>query len=312
MSVRTVVVTGVAGFIGSHLAARLLARGCRVVGIDDLSQGRAEQVPAGVELRVGDVRDPALSALFAGADTIFHLAAKNCIADCQTDPLETASVNVCGTVNVFEAARRAGVSRIIHAESSAVYEGVAMLPTPESQVRPRSVYAVSKMAAAAFAETYARFHAMRVTGLRYFCVYGTGQDIRRSTPPVMSAFIMHLLRGTRPVIHGDGEKRRDFVHVDDVNDFHLQCLDDARTCGQVFNLGSGESHSVRELLARIARLMNVDVEPVMADDRAEEAEATLADISAARALGWSPKVSLDDGLREMIAWLRSPGAVVRA
>src|SRR5687767_1094328 len=126
----TILITGVAGFIGSNLADRLLAEGYRVRGVDDLSSGVREQVPAGVEFHVGDVRSGSIYALFADVTAVFHLAAKNCIADCQDDPVGTASINITGTINVFEAARRAGVRRVIYAESSAVYEGSERLPTP--------------------------------------------------------------------------------------------------------------------------------------------------------------------------------------
>lgn len=299
-----VLVTGVAGFIGSNLAERLVAEGHRVIGVDDLSQGVLEQVPSGVEFHRLDVRSPALHRLVARADVVFHLAAKNCIADCQGDPVATASVNVVGTANVLEAARRAGVRKVVYAESSALYEGSAVLPTPEGEEAPQSFYAVSKLAARHFAAAYARYHGLNLTALRYFCVYGPRQDYRRTIPPVMSAFILSLLRGQRPTIYGTGEKRRDFVYVDDVNDFHVQCLWDGRTDGRVFNLGSGESYSVREIFEAVRRLLGVDVEPVYADDLPGEAWETRADISAARSLGWSPTVGLEEGLRRSIEYIR--------
>jgi UDP-glucose 4-epimerase len=168
-----------------------------------------------------------------------------------------------------------------------------------------SMYAVSKLAGREFAEAYARFHDFQLTALRYFCVYGPRQDYRRSVPPVMSAFILKLLAGERPTIYGTGEKRRDFVYVDDVNDFHLQCLDDPRTIGGTFNLGSGEDASVREIFERIRRLLGSDVEPLQAPDLPGEAQRTLADTARARALGWSPQVDLDEGLRRSIAYIRT-------
>ncbi len=299
-----VVVTGAAGFIGSNLADRLVAEGYRVVGVDDLSYGVIEQVPEGVEFHCMDIRAPELYRLFGGAEAVFHLAAKNCIADCQSDPVETSSVNVVGTVNVFEAARRAGVGRVIYAESSALYEGSSVLPTPEGEEAPESFYAVSKVAGRRFAEAYTRFHGMATTALRYFCVYGPRQDYRRTIPPVMSAFILHLLRGERPTIYGTGEKRRDFVYVDDVNDFHLLCLTDPRTVGRVFNLGSGRSDSVREIFDLIQGLLGTAVEPRYLPDLPGEALETRAEIGAARSLGWAPRVKLEEGLRRSIAYIR--------
>jgi nucleoside-diphosphate-sugar epimerase len=301
---RRVLVTGAAGFIGSNLAVRLLEAGYRVVGIDDLSQGVVEQMPAGVEFHQLDVRTPAIEPLFHGIDAVFHLAAKNCISDCQLDPVAAASINVVGTVNVFEAARKAGVQRIIHAESSALYEGVDRIPSPEDRTAPQSIYAITKLAGAGFADAYARFHGMRMTGLRYFCVYGPRQDYRRTIPPVMSAFILQLLRGERPVIYGSGRKRRDFVYVDDVNDFHMQCLRDERTWGGTFNIGSGRDHSVLEVLAHIQSLLGTSVEPVHLPDLPGEAERTCGDIGRAQALGWQPSTTLREGLTRSIAYIR--------
>jgi nucleoside-diphosphate-sugar epimerase len=299
-----VVITGVAGFIGSNLADYLLRDGHNVIGIDNLAYGPREQIPNGVDFRLADVRDRDLAKHFAGADAIYHLAAKNCIADCQDDPVETSDINVTGTVNLFQAAVTASVSRVIYAESSAVYEGVSRLPTPESDVAPQSFYALSKAAGMLFAEGFARFHGLRTTALRYFCVYGPRQDYRRSIPPVMSAFIIRLLRGEQPIIFGTGDKRRDFIYVDDINAFHLQCLTDDRTVGSVFNLGSGTSYSIRDIYAVIARLIGSDIQPEFRPDLPGEAQENLADITAARALGWQPQMSLERGLRASIDFIR--------
>lgn len=298
-------VTGVAGFIGSNLADRLLAEGYPVLGVDDLSSGVPEQVPAGVGFEHADVRSAAILPLLRGVDTVFHLAARNCISDCQADPVATAANNVLGTVTVLEAARRAGVRKVVFAESSAVYEGSTRLPTPESEEAPESFYAVSKQAGRRFAEAYMRFHGLTLTTLRYFCVYGPRQDYRRTIPPVMSAFLLKLLRGERPTIYGSGEKRRDFVYVDDVNDFHLRTLTDARTDGRVFNVGSGESHSVREIFQLVRALVGSTLEPVYAPDLPAEAFETRADIGRARTLGWAPRVNLEEGLRRSLAYVRA-------
>jgi nucleoside-diphosphate-sugar epimerase len=302
---KTIAVTGVAGFIGSNLADRLLAEGHRVIGIDNLAYGVREQIPGGVDFRLADIRDPKLFEHLRGADAIYHLAAKNCIADCQDDPIETSDINVTGTVRLFDAARRAGVKRIVYAESSAVYEGSSLLPTPESDVHPESFYAVSKAAGMLFAEAFRRFHGIDTTALRYFCVYGPRQDYRRTIPPVMSAFIIKLLKDERPTIYGTGGKRRDFVYVDDVNDFHLRCLDDERTIGNVYNIGSGVNYSVHEIYEHIAALLGTSLEPERKPDMPGEAEITLADIGAARALGWEPRVDLDEGLRRSIDYIRT-------
>jgi nucleoside-diphosphate-sugar epimerase len=302
--VPSVLVTGVAGFIGSNLAERLVAEGHRVVGLDSLAQGVIEQVPEGVEFHELDIRDPASHRLYEGVDVVFHLAAKNCIADCQTDPVDTFAVNVHGTAQVFEACRRARVRKVVYAETSALYEGVRTLPTPESETQPLSMYALSKEAARLVASGYERFFNLTATALRYFNVYGPRQDYRRTIPPVMSAFIIKLLRGERPVIYGSGEKRRDFVYIDDVNDFHLLCMTDRRTDGKTYNVGSGVSHSVREIYDQVAALLGSKLQPVHKPDLQGEAEQTLADIRLARSLGWAPKVDLAAGLEHAIAYIR--------
>ena len=320
-----ILITGIAGFIGSNLASRLLDEGYEVLGIDNLAYGLRENVPEGVEFYHLDIRDKDMYPLFEGVDTVFHLAAKNCIADCQADPVETAQINVFGTVNVFEAARKAGVRKIVYAESSALYEGSSVLPTPESEVKPESFYAVSKLASMHFAEAYQRFygqplthrsslitdHGLSFTALRYFCVYGPVQDYRRTIPPVMSAFIIKLLKGERPIIYGTGEKRRDFIYVDDVNDFHLMCIRDDRTNGKVFNIGSGVNHSVLEILNKISKMLGISPNPIYKDNLPGEAQVTLADISQARSLGWQPKTPLEAGLGSAIEYIRSEMAFGR-
>jgi nucleoside-diphosphate-sugar epimerase len=301
-----VLITGIAGFLGSNLARRLLKEGgYDVAGIDNLSWGRKENIPRGARFSRADIRDKAIDSLFRGVDVVFHLAAKNCISDCQADPQETADINIGGTVRVLEAARRAGVRKIVLADSSAVYEGTTIWPTPETEEQPRSVYAASKACAAHLAEAYGRHRGMTVTGLRYFCVYGPVQDYRRTIPPVISAFIIKLLKDERPVIFGTGEKRRDFIYVDDVNDFHLLCLTDGRTDGRTFNLGSGRNHSVSQILDLIGELLGKRPEPLFRPDLPGEAEVTLADITRARELGWRPRTDLRSGLGKAIAYIRS-------
>jgi UDP-glucose 4-epimerase len=299
-----ILVTGVAGFIGSNLAERLLSEDYRVIGIDNLAYGLRENVPKGVDFHCGDIREKKIFPLFKDVDTVFHLAAKNCIADCQRDPVETAEINVSGTVNVFEAARRAGVRKIVYAESSAIYEGSSIYPTPEREEKPESFYAVSKLASMYFAKAYERFYPLKFTGLRYFCVYGPVQDYRRTIPPVMSAFIIKILKGQRPVIYGTGEKRRDFVYVDDVNDFHLICIRDKHTDGRVLNIGSGINYSVHEILDKISKMLGVVPDPIYKDDLPGEAQVTLADITQARGLGWEPQTPLEAGLKRAIEYIR--------
>lgn len=301
---KTTLITGVAGFIGSNLADRLIAEGYRVIGIDNLSYGVAEQIPSGVEFYKLDVRGKEIYPLFDQVDFVFHLAAKNCIGDCQVDPVETADINVTGSVNVFEAARKAKVGKLVYAESSALYEGSKLLPTPETEANPQSFYAVSKLSSMYFADAYRRYFGLPTTALRYFCVYGPRQDYRRTIPPVFSAFIIKLLKGEQPIIFGTGEKRRDFVHLDDVNDFHMLCIEDDRTTGKVFNLGSGINYSINEIYRMIADVLGSDLKPIYKPDLPGEAFANLADITEAKKLGWKPKVDLRSGLVSSIDFIK--------
>lgn len=302
---KKILITGVAGFIGSNLADRLInEKNYQVIGIDNLSYGVKEQIPEGVEFHQTDIRDKSIYPLFKNVDFVYHFAAKNCISDCQIDPVETADINVAGTVNVFEAARRSNVKKIIYAESSALYEGSKLLPTPECDVHPESFYAVSKVATMYFAEAYLRFYKLQSTALRYFCVYGPRQDYRRTIPPVFSAFIIKILKGERPTIYGTGDKRRDFIYVDDINDFHIQCMIDDRTNGKVFNLGSGINYSVKEIYETISKLLNFNENPIFKSDLPGEAFANLADISEAKNLGWEPKVKLEIGLQKSIDFIK--------
>jgi nucleoside-diphosphate-sugar epimerase len=176
-----------------------------------------------------------------------------------------------------------------------------------------------------FAEAYQRFfgskpsphsspltpHGLSFTALRYFCVYGPVQDYRRTIPPVMSAFIIKLLKGERATIYGTGEKKRDFVYVDDVNDFHLICIRDDRTNGKTFNIGSGENYSVLEILDKISRILGVNPDPIHKDDLPGEAQVTLADITQAKSLGWEPKTTLETGLERAIDYIRQEMAAGR-
>ena len=305
MAKQKILITGVAGFIGSNLAERLIKDSkYEVIGIDNLSYGVKEQIPEGVKFYELDIRDKGIYSIFNDVEYVFHFAAKNCINDCQIDPVETSDINVTGTINIFEASRQAKVKKVIYAESSSLYEGSELLPTPEWDVKPQSFYALSKTASMLFAEGFLRFHNMTFTALRYFCVYGPRQDYRRTIPPVFSSFIIKLLKGEQPTIYGTGEKRRDFVHVDDINNFHFQCIEDDRTNGKVFNLGSGKNYSINEIYQTIASLLYSDKEPKHLNDLPGEAFANLADITEAKKIGWFPQVGLKEGLQSSIDFIR--------
>lgn len=300
----SVLVTGVAGFVGSNLAKRLLDKGYAVIGLDNFSAGTPENVDHRVAFHQADIRSTDIYPLFSGADAVFHLAAKTCLPDCVQNPLEAASVNVLGTLNVLEAARRANVRKFVYADTSAEYEGINEFPTPENEVRPVGVYAASKHGGAAFCESYRQLYGIQVTVVRYFNVYGPAQDWRRVIPPVMSSFIIRMLHGEYPIIFGNGEKRRDFIYVDDVNDFHLIILEDQRANGRIFNVGSGSNLSVNEVYRLVEDLLQTGLQPVYKPDLPGEAQVTLADLTAARSLGWKPRVPVREGLTRTIDYLQ--------
>jgi UDP-glucose 4-epimerase len=300
-----VLVTGCAGFIGSNLCRMLLDERYEVAGIDNLSAGTRENIPAGVKFLEADIRSPVIADAFAGCEAVFHLAAKNCLLDCMQSPLETVDINVRGTVQVLEAARATGVPKLIYADTSAEYEGITEFPSRVDLVHPIGTYAVSKRSAWHFCDSYSRLYGMRLTTLRYFNVYGPAQDFRRVVPPVMSAFIMKMLAGVAPTIYGTGGKRRDFIYVDDVNRFHLLCLQDPRSDGGVFNVGSGVNYSIREIFDAIENQLRTGLSPAVAPDLPGEAEITLADIGESIRLGWRPEVDLAEGLRRSIEYIQT-------
>jgi len=304
MTHNQIVVTGVAGFVGSNLAKHLLDRGYSVIGIDNLSAGTRENVDPRVQFHKMDIRDPEVYPLLRGVDAVFHLAARSSLTDCLDHPLEAASVNTLGTLNLLEAARQAQAGKFIYADTGAEYEGITEFPTKEDKIRPIGVYAVSKHGGAAFCESYRELYGMNVTIVRYFNVYGPAQDWRRVVPPVMSGFIIHMLHGERPIIYGTGEKRRDFIYVDDVNDFHMVVLKDPRSDGRVFNVGSGMNFSINEVYQLIEELLQTGLKPVYKPDLPGEAQVTLADITAAQGLGWQPRVDIHEGLRRSIQYIQ--------
>lgn len=295
-----ILVTGVAGFIGSNLAKRLITDGHAVVGIDNLSYGVTEQVPKEVQFHNADIRLKEIYPFFEGVDAVFHLAAKNCLPDCQADPVETMDINVTGTANVFEAARRTRVPKVMYAQSSVLEEG---------EKRLKGFYAISKMADQWIDEGYKDAFDFTTVALRYFNVYGPHQDYRRTSPPIISKFIIKMLKGESPLLFIDDDKnKRDFVYIDDINDFHIQCLKDERVNNRLFRLGSGKNTSIKELFDLIQRVLGSSVEPLIKerpDSSYLQPVEPVADISDATALGWTPKTLLETGIMKAAEYLKS-------
>jgi len=297
-----ILVTGVAGFIGSNLADRLLAEGHQVSGLDNLAYGVKEQVPEGVRFQKGDVRSKDIYPHFKGMDAVFHLAAKNCIADCQEDPVETADINVTGTVNVLEACKQAGVRKVVYAESSAVYEGSKTYPTPEEDEHAESFYAASKLAEKHFAGAFARFHKMDLTALRYFCVYGPRQDYKGAYVAVIMKMLDAIDAGEPLTVFGDGSQAYDFVHVADCARANVLAMR-ASTQDRFYNVGTGVRTSIKELAEMIVRLTGAN-RPM----RHEPGGLTFVrnrigcPRRAAAEIGFTAATGLEEGLRDLIRW----------
>ena len=303
---KNILITGVAGFIGSNLADKLIKEGgYNIIGIDNLSYGIKEQIPDKVNFYQYDIRDENIEYLFEDIDYVFHFAAKNCISDCQKNPSETFDININGTINILNCCVLYGIKKIIYAESSAIYEGSNIYPTPETEMKPESFYAISKATTKFIVDSYYKLHGLNSTALRYFCVYGPRQDYRRSIPPLFSSFIIKLLKKEQPIIYGTGDKRRDFIYIDDINDFHIQCMNDERTTGKVFNLGMSKNYSVNEIYSIISNLLGTNINPNFKPDLPGEAFQNLADITEAKKLGWCPKIKLEQGLQLSIEFIKN-------
>jgi UDP-glucose 4-epimerase len=300
-----VVVTGGAGFIGSHLVDALVARGDRVRVLDDLSNGRVENVNDAAELVEGNVADAeVVASVVADAEIVFHQAALGSVRRSIESPLPTDQANIHGTLTVLQSAREAGVHRVIAASSSSVYGGASPLPSREDHpVAPRSPYAVSKVTAEMYCRVFCDLLGIETVCLRYFNVYGPRQRFDSPYAAVVPLFTDALRRGERPIVFGDGKQKRDFTFVDDtVRANLLAAAAPAEQCaGRVYNVGGGQPHSVLDLLATLAGLLDVDPDPVYADPRPGDVRDSQADLTAVGAdLGYTPTVSFEDGLRRVV------------
>jgi UDP-glucose 4-epimerase len=293
----TVLVTGGAGFIGSHVAEALVARGKDVVVLDDLSSGKRENLPEGAELVEGDIREPQ-DELFAGVkpDVCFHLAAQADVRVSVARPEHDARINVIGTINLLEAAREHGTQLVFSSTGGAIY-GECDGPAPENAPRqPLAPYGTSKLAGEEYLATYNRLHGTKHVALRYGNVYGPRQD-PHGEAGVVAIFFKRFLSGEQPKVFGDGKQTRDYVYVVDVVRATLAA---AERDGGVYNVGTGRETSVVELFDLCRRVAGKgDVEPEFAPPRPGELQRSVLDVSrAVDELGWRPEHSLEEGLRE--------------
>jgi nucleoside-diphosphate-sugar epimerase len=306
-----VLVTGGAGFIGSHLVEALLRAGARVRVLDDLSTGRRENLAAfegSADLLVGDLRDrEACQAACAGVRIVFHQAAVASVPRSLERPDETVDVNVAGTATLLTAARDAGVGRVVYASSSAVYGDSATLPQREGDEGAiQSPYALSKWLDEQLAATFHRLFGLECIGLRYFNVYGSRQDPAGPYAAVIPRFAQALLGGGAPVIDGDGQQSRDFVHVDDAVAANLRAaLAPAAAAGAAYNVAAGRRTSLLELLDLLEELIGCRAERRHGPPRAGDLRHSQGDPHrAAEQLGFTAAIDLAAGLRESLPWYR--------
>lgn len=307
---RAALVTGGAGFIGSHLVDRLVRDGWRVRVLDDFSTGRdanLEGALAAVQLVRGDLLDPpTLERAVAGVEVVFHQAAVPSVPRSVAEPLRTHEVNATGTLRVLEAARRAGVRRVVYAASSSAYGDTPELPKVETMPpRPRSPYALQKWAGEAYCALYAELYGLETVSLRYFNVFGPRQDPGSEYAAVVPRFATACLRGEPPVVYGDGEQTRDFTFVADAVQANVRAADAPAASGAVVNVAGGRRVSLNELLALLADVTGAQVRPRHEPPRPGDVRDSLADLGRARALlGYEPSVDLREGLRRTVESLR--------
>ena len=311
-------VTGGAGFIGSHIAARLLARGDRVRILDNLSTGNPaniELLGGQVEFINGDIRNPEdLRRAAGGVETIFHHAAEPSVPRSLADPLNTYGVNVTGTLNVLLAARDAGCRRVVFASSSAVYGDSPEMPKHE-QMMPAllSPYASSKLAGEGLCQVFTRSMGVEAVALRYFNVFGPRQDPNSAYAAVIPRFLATMSMGAQPTIFGDGEQSRDFIYIDNVVDANLKAASIPGIGGRVYNIASGKSVTLNGMLQELAAMIGVQSESRFEQERPGDIRHSLADVSAARSdLGFEVTVPFLEGLRRTVdSLVESPSVSAR-
>jgi UDP-glucose 4-epimerase len=296
------IVTGGAGFIGSHLVEALLERGDDVLAVDDLSRGKREQVAPGAELAVHDVRDP-LGEIFAAfrPEICFHLAAQADVRVSVARPVEDASVNVVGSVQVLHAAQRQGTKIVFASTGGAIYGECPRPAKEDDPLEPLSPYGAAKLATETYLFTWNRLHGSHHAALRFANVYGPRQEAGLEGG-VVAIFFEQMSRGEQTTIYGSGRQTRDFVHVGDIVSAMLAAAD----AEGVFNVGSGIETSILDLHDLCRRVAGKEAEPELAPERLGEIQRSVLDPSLAeRGLGWAPARTLEEGLRETWEWFKA-------
>jgi UDP-glucose 4-epimerase len=299
----TALVTGGGGFVGSHLVERLLADGYRVRVLDNFATGRRSNLSgleSEIELIEGDIQSyERVHNSVRGCDLVFHQAALPSVPRSVQDPLTSTAVNVTGTLNVLLASRDEGVRRVIYASSSSVYGANPELPKREEMATlPLAPYAVSKLAGEGYCRSFHRVYGMDTVSLRYFNVFGPGQDPSSQYAAVVPNFITAFLEGGAPIVYGDGEQSRDFCFINNTVDANLlAAAAGPDAAGEVFNIACGARISLNEMLAELRRYTGKEIEATYVDPRPGDIKHSQADISKAReGLDYRPRVSAEQGL----------------
>jgi UDP-glucose 4-epimerase len=304
-------ITGGAGFIGSNLAHALTARGEPVRILDDFSTGRAQNL-SGIEDRIeilrGDIRDPATAGrAVEGIEVVLHQAALNSNPRSIKEPELTNAVNVAGTLRLLEAARAAGVRRVVYASSSSVYGDTPGLPKIEDMaLAPMAPYGVSKLAAEYYCRVFTQVYGLETVSLRYFNVFGPRQHPDSEYAAVIPRFLRRMLAGKQPVIFGDGEHSRDFTPVENVVAANLLAAETGQGVGEVFNIAGGSPSTLNQLAAWLNQLLGTSLAPVYEPPRPADIRHSYASIQKAeRVLGYRPNVQVQEGLRQTVEWFKA-------
>ena len=315
---KKVVVTGGAGFIGSALVRGLLTDGVEhIIAIDNLITGKKKNLTGildKIEYHEIDIRDyQALEQSFTGVDTVFHQAAIPAVPRSIQEPELTHDVNVNGTFNVFLAAQRQGVRRVIYAGSSSAYGDTEVMPKHESlRPQPKSPYAVQKLTGEYYAKTFFDNYGLETLSLRYFNVFGPRQDPTSTYSGVIAAFCRAILQREAATIYGDGKQTRDFTYIDNIVDLNLRAARAEQACGTVYNGGAGGRVTIAETWELLQRIGGARLAVKYGPPRQGDVRNSQADVSAAqRDLGYVPTVGLEEGLRRTLAWYRGEPSVAQ-
>ncbi|PIW66977.1 MAG: LPS biosynthesis protein WbpP [Candidatus Omnitrophica bacterium CG12_big_fil_rev_8_21_14_0_65_43_15] len=303
-------VTGGAGFIGSHIAGALVRDGNKVVVLDDFSSGRREnlsEIMSKIELIEGDIRDKkAVAKAVSGVDYVLHQAALRSVPKSMLDPQAYNDVNITGILNILQVAKEAKVKRVVFASSSSIYGETDKLPQKEdAQPLLISPYALSKLAGEYYCRIFSLMFGIEAVSLRYFNVFGPRQSLENEYAVVIPKFITCILKDEQPPIHGDGKQTRDFTYVENVVQANLKAVTAKGAVAEVFNVACGKAYSVLDIVTYVNKILKKSIKPKLGPIRPGDVKDTLADISKAkRILGFDPKIGFEEGLQKTVDYFR--------